>query len=293
MALTALLAASTLIAPVGGPIDATGTHLAYSRLEGERYRLVIDGRDAPVPARPLPFDVDLGKDAGGRLVAVYTRATGGDQDVRWIDVTTGRERRVPAASTARRDERGASVSRGRVAFVVDGPRRDRVLRAGLTAPDVAREDQLQLDETELAGDVLALTGSENDPVSDSGRGAVWFARGAGRPRRLLDGVNSVNQTTTYIAPQVSSRWVTAGEVHAGEGGDYSRVARAAPSSGAEQRASVPDAPLADFQAEEPQRGLEGLAIAGKRVYTSVCADSLDEPDCRLERTTLTWRKRTR
>lgn len=67
LALTA--ATVSLVAPVGGPIDATGEHLAYSRPDGDAYRLVIDGRDAPVPRSPKPFDVDLGTDARARRAA--------------------------------------------------------------------------------------------------------------------------------------------------------------------------------------------------------------------------------
>lgn len=123
------------------------------------------------------------------------------------------------------------------------------------------------------------------------------ARGAA-PRPVLTGVESVNQSTTFLAPQVSSRWVTAGEVHVGAEGDVSRVARVSPSRGTQRRASVPDAPDADPDRDEPQRRLQGLALGGREAYTSACADpDVDPPgtapDCRIVRTTLTWRTRTR
>src|SRR4051812_15560360 len=73
----ALAAAVALPGPT--PVSAYHGTLAYSRLDKARgtWSLVLRdrGRDALAPVRPrtVPFDVDLGPDAGGRTVAVYSR----------------------------------------------------------------------------------------------------------------------------------------------------------------------------------------------------------------------------
>ena len=59
------------------PVAAYGSYAAWSRAEGKQFRLVIwhDGaiRRAAVAPRNAQFDVDLGRDAAGRTVAVYSR----------------------------------------------------------------------------------------------------------------------------------------------------------------------------------------------------------------------------
>jgi small subunit ribosomal protein S7 len=294
---SAAAAADELIAPVGGPIDATGTHLAYSRPDQSGFRLVIDGRDAPVAPSPRPFDVDLGTDAEGDLVAVYTRQRS-SRDVVWLDVATGRERAVPGASRPGRDEGAASVSRGRVAFAVAGRPGSRLRRASITgggvetlpAPVDERFRRVEVLETELAGGVLAFTAKAGD--GDVGRAQLWFARGTGRPQLLHQRVISVNQGSAFTAPSVSPRWVTAGFTHVGDGGDYSRAVRVSPRRGTRQEATLPDVP--DRSGPSGQRGLQGLALGAGAAYSSACAQpAVDEPgtppDCRLVRTTLRWR----
>lgn len=304
------LAAAVLIAPVGGPVDATGSHLAYSRPEGGGYRLVIDGRDAPVGASPRPFDADLGTDARGRLVAVYSR-TQDSRNVFWLDVGSGRERRVPAASRSDRDEGAASVSRGRVVFAVRARRRDRLFETRLTGAGVrplpvpsatrprcrdGRCRRFTVTETELAGGVLAFTAVEGDDVELSSA-QLWFARAGRPPRLLIRRGSSVNQGSALLAPQVSSRWVSAGFNHVGDGGTYSRALRVSPARGTQQQATPPDVPDAVFRGA-PQRELQGLGLGAQgAAYTSACvaadyAEPGTPPDCRLVRSSLEWRTQT-
>lgn len=282
-------AADELIAPVGGPIDATGSHLAYSRPDGGGFRLVIDGRDAPVVARSEPFDVDLGTDARGRLVAVYTRSG----SVRLFDVEAGRERAIPGARGS-----APSVSRGRVVYATRSGRRDGLRLASLTGGRVERlpgpvtegHRRLRVTETELAGGVLAFTAEAG---GSPGRAQLWFARGAGRPQLLFSRVISSMQRTDLLNLAVSSRWVTAGLTHVGHGGYFSRAVRVSPGSGIQQEATLPDVP--DGPRRFSERALQGIALGGGAAYSSACSqppsvsDPGTPPECRLVRTTLQWR----
>jgi len=53
-------------------------------------------------------------------MAVYSRSTGGNEDLFALDLLTGREHRVVAVSTARADEAHASLQYGRLVFVRGG-----------------------------------------------------------------------------------------------------------------------------------------------------------------------------
>jgi hypothetical protein len=92
-----------------------------------RYRLVVDRGDQPAPA-PIAasrraFDVSLGPDARGRVVALYTRCRTANHgcDVYRYDVGARTERKVAAVSSAAREEAWPVQWRDRLAFV----RRDR------------------------------------------------------------------------------------------------------------------------------------------------------------------------
>jgi hypothetical protein len=109
----------------GTPISAYGGALAWSEYDAasDRYALVVQrgGRTAraPIANAARPFDVSLGPDARGRIVALYTRcrrATTGC-DVYRYDVASGRERRVAAVSSPDSDEAWPAQWRGRLTFV--------------------------------------------------------------------------------------------------------------------------------------------------------------------------------
>ena len=134
---SALLAATLLAAtpaaadeavadlPRDTPIAAYGSAVAWSQYDpaSRRYRLVVrlDGvaTPAPVAAARRPFDISLGPDARGRLVALYTRcrtATRGC-DVYRYDLASRRERRLVTVSSPGRDEAWPVQWGDRVAFV--------------------------------------------------------------------------------------------------------------------------------------------------------------------------------
>jgi hypothetical protein len=96
----------------------------------------------PVAPRAVPFDVDLGPDARGRPVAVYSRCPGeretavlvGGCDVYRLALQGGRERRIRRASTATSSEYAPAIWRGNLAFASSktaaGPAAVMLLRRG-------------------------------------------------------------------------------------------------------------------------------------------------------------------
>ena len=78
----------------------------------------------PVRSRMMPFDLDLGPDARGRAVAVYSRCAGErvgvlpDRrcDVYQLSLTSGRERRLRRVSTSRASEFAPTIWRGNIAY---------------------------------------------------------------------------------------------------------------------------------------------------------------------------------
>ena len=95
------------------PIAANSGFVAWSRYDADagRYRLMIKGdgaaAQAPIAGSLQPFDVSLGSDRRGRLVALYTRcatAEGKRCDVYRYDVQTAREQKVSSVSGPSEDE---------------------------------------------------------------------------------------------------------------------------------------------------------------------------------------------
>jgi hypothetical protein len=103
-----------------GQISALEGYAAWSKPSHGRYRLVIRHRgrtrDAGVRTRPQPFDVSLGNDAGGRVVATYSRCRGPRTvgcRLRVLDLRSGRERALTLRSSRRVFSRFNPVLRGR------------------------------------------------------------------------------------------------------------------------------------------------------------------------------------
>lgn len=125
-------------------IDAHGRGVAWSDYDAaiDAWRLVAnvggETQVLPIAPRPTPFDVDLGPDGRGGLVAVYSRCARGLRrdiptpqvfragrhgcDLYAYSFATGREREVAGASS-RADEYWPAVWKGRIAFVRAYPSR--------------------------------------------------------------------------------------------------------------------------------------------------------------------------
>lgn len=139
-------AADTTIATLArpAPVSAYGGRLVWSSFDSMRGVYVLMTRFAgvtsavPVRPRAVPFDVDLGPDRDGDVIAAYSRcrrepprrepglgnvftqlpnwARGRGCDLYVLDFATGRERRIVSANSPGASEYLPSVWRGRVAF---------------------------------------------------------------------------------------------------------------------------------------------------------------------------------
>jgi hypothetical protein len=118
-------AADQAIAEIGreSPIAAHGGWEAWSAFDESAgtYQLALrdpSGAVKPAPIAPArtPWDVSLGPDAGGNVVAVY-RSCGDDGcDVRRLYVATGRDQALRTVSSPRYDEATPAIWRSTVVF---------------------------------------------------------------------------------------------------------------------------------------------------------------------------------
>lgn len=95
------------------------------------YRLVAlrDGQRTvlPVPGSPEPFDVDLGTNRSGTLVAVYSREVNESRDLFRYDFAGRKETRLTSLSRSDTDEHEPTVWRGDIAFVRASDRATRLM----------------------------------------------------------------------------------------------------------------------------------------------------------------------
>jgi hypothetical protein len=112
------------VADVLGPtkVSAYGGRAIWSAFDPTRQdnRLMTrlgDGpvETVPIPPTPTPFEADVGPGPGGHVVAVYPRCEPGC-DIWSFDFATGREAKVPGASSSRFDEFPATIYGDRIAF---------------------------------------------------------------------------------------------------------------------------------------------------------------------------------
>lgn len=139
---------ATTVATTDAPTEVSSfaAASAWSERRGDGYRLMVrtgDGgpRELGVGPRGVPFDVDLGPDEDGRVVAVYSRCareprpleataplvahvTGRGCDLYLADLESGRERRLQGASSDAASEVLPSIWRGEVAFARVYPSRE-------------------------------------------------------------------------------------------------------------------------------------------------------------------------
>ena len=142
----AFLAATTLATglPPTTKVSMRGPATAWSEpAPAGGFKLVVrvDGvvRDAAIAPSPRPFDVDLGDDGRGHLIATYSRCRDASDrvpprgcDVYAYAVTARRERRIPGLGRGAASDHLPTAARGRIAFArsVDGGQ-PRVVMRGL------------------------------------------------------------------------------------------------------------------------------------------------------------------
>lgn len=176
-----------------------------------RSRLVqrIRGRNRDLPVRPKAglFDPDIGTNAQGQRVIVYTRCAGlggRNCDIWQYNVAERRESKVPGASTAGCSEFAPSVWIGAVAFGSSGPGRCNGLYI------VRRRTRLRLDdrvpaETDLRAHRVAYL---HIPPNDTSRTFLRIrgARG-GKSRVVVTGFAAEGESYRVSNPVLESRWV--------------------------------------------------------------------------------------
>jgi len=224
------------------PIAAYGGALAWSDYDAgaARYRLVVRQGDATAPARTATaqraFDVSLGPDAKGRVVALYTRcrtATRGC-DVYRYDLRTRRESKLASVSSPSLDEAWPAQWRTRITFarrartrVISGfdHRPDPRGRGPLLACDIpyvktitSRAPSRRLDRSQCGAAVgLAIRGETIAHVSDVNQGGagsqsqVRLLRTSGGAARILARTaGGEGGYSPFVSPNLSasSVWLT-------------------------------------------------------------------------------------
>jgi hypothetical protein len=170
-------------------VSMRGDAIAWSAPAGAgRWKLVIArhgvAADAAVPTSRAPFDVDVGDDGHGHLIATYSRCSRPSLDpvrprgcdVYRYDVTARRERRVPGLAGSASDYLPTAAS-GRIAFarsVAGGPARVyvRALSGGLLR--------------RLHGGLLNTddrTGPRSLDLGKHGLAIAWVVRGSAKSGR--------------------------------------------------------------------------------------------------------------
>ena len=200
--------------PTAANVTAHGgsSNVVWARVGNDgRSRLVhrIRNRNRDLPVRPKAglFDPDLGINAQGHRVIVYTRCaglSGRDCDVWQYDVADRRESKVPGASTAGCSEFAPSVWIGAVAFASSGPGRCNGLFVA------RRQTRLRLDErvpaeTDLRAHRVAYL---HIPPNDTTRTflRVRGARG-GKSRVVVTGFSAEGEAYRVSNPILDARHV--------------------------------------------------------------------------------------
>ena len=199
--------------PANVKVSMRGDAIAWSRPAGAgRWKLVIArhgvAADAAVRTAGVPFDVDLGDDGHGHLIATYSRCTRPPRglerprgcDVYRYDVTARRERRVPGLGPGSASDYLPTAASGRIAFarsVAGGPARLYV--RSLTGGSLHR----------LRGGLANAddrTGPRSLDLGRRGLAIAWVARGPAGPG-LDYGGQEVRFDPLHGTPRLLARYI--------------------------------------------------------------------------------------
>jgi hypothetical protein len=171
-------------------LSAYGGHVVWSERIAPDVHVLMRWRAGrvdrlPVRSRKVPFDLDLGPDARGRAVAVYSRCAGENEweralpdrrcDVYQLSLTNGRERRLRRISTPRASEFAPTIWRGNIAYASArrsglkprlmllrrGARRPQRLLTGTRVTAISHVRPM-----DLTSNALVFTWSQIDPARD-------------------------------------------------------------------------------------------------------------------------------
>ena len=184
-------------------LSAFGQGLAWSRQSPSGSRLVMRAfgtpTDVPVPPASGDFDPDLGRDAEGHAVVVYTRCagiSGRNCDVYEYDFTRAAESKVSGASSSRCSEFAPSVWNGTIAFGRSGPKGCRGLYVKATKGSALQlESRIPADTDIRQGKVAYLYAPSAKRTS-----IRLFPIKQGQSRPVITGINSGGERTRVSSP---------------------------------------------------------------------------------------------
>ena len=236
-------------------VGAAGGWTAWSAFENGAYRLVTRAPDGtlatpPVAARKVPFDLDLGTDAAGRVVAAYSRCTKeptlvGGANATAPNYTSGSGCRIALLDLASQTETRLRLSRGSASDVLPSIGGSRLAFIAVPkAPRLRGRAQLRWRAPRSTASRLLDTGVRRTGpptvsggpagVDTDGRrvAAVWRYQDeefntfdsvlrvgtfTGRPRQVAFGVNNENcNYDQVLAPTLAGTNVLYLETNGGE-----------------------------------------------------------------------------
>jgi hypothetical protein len=179
-------------------LSAYGGHVVWSERIAPEVNVLMRWRAGrvdrlPVRSRKVPFDLDLGPDARGRAVAVYSRCAGEREsappghrcDVYQLSLANGRERRLRRISTPRASEYAPTIWRGNIAYA-SATRSGRTPRLMLLRRGARRPRRLltgkrvtatsEVRPMDLTSNALVFTWSQDDPASERDAAASELRR---------------------------------------------------------------------------------------------------------------------
>lgn len=228
------------------PVDGSGGWLVWSRRDDDgRYALVArrpDGTGVRLPVTPqaAPIDASVGPGPDGEPTVVYAACSAGTAaaptgcDVRRLDLGTGADAPVPAASSPDVDERFPAVWGTRIAFsrpsAASRPTRTGIALADLDAPTPVaptifgarseKQGRRRVASRSYGPEGIDLQGTTIAASwRTAGRGAerwrLLVKRGASAPRTVVSATTSRRSLTRLGRPVLSSRDVVAPRQRAG------------------------------------------------------------------------------
>lgn len=258
------VAAVLLIAPAahaevldthdGVYVSASGGTVLWNRYEQGHYGLIrADGKSVDIRTSKKPFDVSLGTDANGRLLAVYSRT---NHTLYALDLKSGRERSLHLEGQT------PSLSNGVLAF-----------GRGSTVY-VGRLGHVPRAVAHIAGAKSKITGVSNSSrgvafsvYDDPDYGTAMYFKPAGRGalRKLASGGFGEENAKTHVSPVLHGStlyWA------------FSNTGETKPANGWVIRY---DLDTHSVRAAEAPGYLDAVAVDGARLITSSSSRDWDSP----------------
>ena len=201
-------AAAPITGQLARPVALDG-RLVYSLEDDTGWHLHVRGRDAtdtalPASPSPQPFDVDLGTDAKGNVVAVYARCTPTCR-IAMLDLVTGVERPVAGVHASGYSETAPTIRDGVLGFqrrpakrASGGEYRLITLGPGHRSRIVKR---LRADQNVTGADLSARgLAIATDTAQVEGRTVSVQVKPTGRPFRTLQAISSGALSRVEVTP---------------------------------------------------------------------------------------------